>query len=354
MNKFNTILIIDDSMVFRTILKKTIGSLNVAEKTLTGVNGRSGLEIYQDNKDNIDLIIVDLEMPIMDGITFIKKAREIDPKLPILILSNQSIGGVNLTFKALELGANEFISKTNSKLKSNEEQETELKNKLQVFFNTCFKQIKKSKTDNGNGKLSAKDKIFVPKPVRYDLICIGSSTGGPEALKKVISSLDSNINIPIVIVQHMPPVFTEVLAKNLNQLTGLNVQEAKDGQKLEKRNIYIAPGDYHLEVKKATDHYFFKLNQNEKVCFVRPSVNVTIDSLIKHYSSNLALFILTGMGEDGKDACKKAKQLGATVLIQDEESSVVWGMPGAVYKENCFDDVLDIENIGPAINKIAS
>ncbi|MDA8794050.1 chemotaxis-specific protein-glutamate methyltransferase CheB [Bacteriovoracaceae bacterium] len=350
MSKFSKILMVDDSLVFRTILKNCIRQLDIAEQAFTAVNGRSALDIFENHPD-IDLIICDLEMPVMDGVTFVKKLREINKETPVLILSNQSIGGVNLTFKALEIGANEFISKTDASITDPEEQEKELKLKLSNFF----KPLLRNQKDNSQKKEVVKGSINPQfgKKKKYDLICIGSSTGGPEALKNVVSKLDSKINIPIIIVQHMPAVFTTVLASNLNKVCPLEVCEAKNGQVLEKGHVYIAPGDHHLTVSFKDNKYVFSLNQNEKVCYVRPSVNVTIESLLHYYSDNMALFILTGMGDDGKDGCIKAKEKGSTVLIQDEASSVVWGMPGAVYKNECYDEVLDLDNIGYTINKIA-
>lgn len=350
MGKFSKILMVDDSLVFRTILKNCIRDLDVAEQTFSAVNGRSALDIFE-NHPNIDLIICDLEMPVMDGVTFVKKLRERDKDTPILILSNQSIGGVNLTFKALEIGANEFISKTDPSITDPKEQENELKSKLISFFKPLLANQKE--VSDKQKIVRAKSNPLMNFKKKYDLICIGSSTGGPEALKNVVSKLDKNINIPIIIVQHMPPVFTTVLASNLNKVCPLEVCEAKNGQVLEKGNVYIAPGDHHLTVSFRDNKYVFALNQKEKVCYVRPSVNVTIESLLRYYSDNMAVFILTGMGDDGKDGCLKAKEKGSTVMIQDEASSVVWGMPGAVYKNDCYDEVLDLDNIGETINKIA-
>jgi two-component system chemotaxis response regulator CheB len=188
--------------------------------------------------------------------------------------------------------------------------------------------------------------------LKFDLLCIGSSTGGPDALLKIFSSIKRKPRFPIILVQHMPPVFTTKLASTLDSRVSFDVKEAVDGEKVASGVCYVAPGNYHLTLERERSDYFIKLNQQEKVCHVRPSVDVTLNSVTDVFTGKVATFVLTGMGSDGANGAEKMVSKHPALYIQDEQSSVVWGMPGAVYRKNVGAKVLDLEAIGPFIDSL--
>jgi len=186
-----------------------------------------------------------------------------------------------------------------------------------------------------------------------NIICLASSTGGPDALRKFFGDLEK-ITVPMMLVQHMPPIFTTQLAATLNDLSENRVVEAKDGDILEGGTCYLAPGDFHMRVEEAQDgNYRISLDQGEKVCFVRPAADVLFESVVKNFRGNIAGVVFTGMGQDGAEGCKLIKETQGAVLVQDEDSSVVWGMPGAVVEFGAYDKVQTIPELAKSINKIA-
>jgi two-component system chemotaxis response regulator CheB len=197
-------------------------------------------------------------------------------------------------------------------------------------------------------KIESKDRVYsklYQKKTPPEIITIGSSTGGPEALKAFISKIPNTITKTILIVQHMPPLFTAQLAKALDSLTHYTVVEAKHNETIQEQTIYIAPGDYHMKVVEINGVKKIALNQAEKVCYVRPAADVLFDSIAHLYQGHILCFVLTGMGSDGCHGAKKIKDKGGTVIIQDEQSSVVWGMPGAIYEKAIEDDILNFEGM---------
>lgn len=186
-----------------------------------------------------------------------------------------------------------------------------------------------------------------------DIICFASSTGGPDMLIKLFSGL-KKLKVPVVMVQHMPPVFTTQLAKTLDKLSPNTVVEAKIGDELKPGHCYLAPGDYHMRIKRSqAGKYVVALDQSEKVCFVRPAADVLFESVAKNFEGKISGFVFTGMGNDGANGCKSIKQKSGAVLIQDEESCVVFGMPRAVYENGCFDGIFNPQELIEKINNMA-
>jgi len=343
------ILVIEDSVVYRVAIKTALLDSDVISDVDTASNGNIGVQKIQSN--TYDGVCLDLEMPVLDGIGTIKAIREFDKEIPIIIFSAQNIKAANKTFAALELGANDFIKKIENGFDVNENLK-QIENELVPRFQALLGR-KKNNTLLPKGLIKALDtQQAYRKGRKPDIICIGSSTGGPDTIKKIFQNLKNEISIPILLTQHMPPIFTKQFAESLDKNCSLTVVEAKDGDKIQNGWCYVAPGDYHMTLVNKEGRYFIKLNQDEKVCFVRPSVDVMLDSVVNNFRGKIASFILTGMGSDGAIGSQSVKSNDGIVVIQDESSSIVWGMPKSVYELDIYDDIVDLESISGVINDI--
>jgi two-component system chemotaxis response regulator CheB len=357
------ILVAEDSVVFRTAIKMALEDIQ-PDEIKTASNGKICFDYFQ--QGDFDLVIMDLEMPVMTGPETIKAIREIDKNVPIIIFSAQNAQGANKTFLALEMGATDFVQKTQGGKSAQENIDmikAELLPKIKGYFKAKPTPVAQSTspatasttTDpKDNGPTSSTFNLATYKSIRPSLILIGSSTGGPEALIKIFNAMKGSCPIPIIIVQHMPPVFTEQLAKMLDRLSDLNVSEIKEGDVLQAGHCYIAPGDYHVTLKKHESSYKLNLNQNEKVCFVRPAVDVTWESAAKEVQGSILSVMLTGMGEDGTQGAKQLRKRGESLVIQDKASSVVWGMPGSIYEHGLHTDVAELQEIALLLDSIAT
>lgn len=356
------VLIVDDSIVFRTAISQALeGVSGVAVKAKLS-NGKLAVEYLKSNPD-VDLVTMDIEMPELDGLEATKEIRKFNGSVKILVFSGLSESGAVKTMNAIGAGANDFIPKQEGG-KTIDQSVEMIKQELVPRIRSL---VTKEKTENVAENLpfdnkesseyrpsvqaSSVEAVLNDILFKPDLICIGSSTGGPEALMNIFKGLNSDITIPIVIIQHMPPLFTKRMAKSLSSLCSLDVREAKNGDLLKPGVCYIAPGDFHLEIN--TDGVL-KTHQGEKVCFVRPSVDVFLESVAKNYKGKVLDLILTGMGCDGANGSALLSRKGHKVLAQDEESSIVWGMPGAVHENGSADFVLPLEAFSQIINNLSA
>jgi two-component system chemotaxis response regulator CheB len=345
------VLIVDDSIVFRTAIKTVLlDSGDIAEIDVAA-NGKIAIQKLQQKK--FDGVTLDLEMPVMDGIETIKEIRKFDKDLPIIIFSAQNIKAANKTITALEMGANDFVQKLQGS--------SDVQENLKLIQKDLVPKFKALVERNFDRKVTApvaqREKIEINQSIhnfKADILCIGSSTGGPDMLMKVFAGLKP-MKVPMVLVQHMPPLFTTQLAAALDRIGVNKVVEAKIGDILEPGTCYLAPGDFHMRIKKHNEfNYIISLDQSEKVCYVRPAVDVLYDSVAEVFNGKIGAFIFTGMGNDGAKSCKKIKEKGGAVVIQDEESSVVWGMPRAVFENKAYDDIMNPEELISAMNKFGS
>jgi len=338
------VLIVDDSIVFRSAISNVLSEVPGVEVIKSVPNGKLGVESLMYNKE-INLITLDLEMPIMDGLQAIQEIRKFNKDVIIIIFSSFTSQGAEKTIQALNFGANDFVTKPDGSTATGgvEAIKGELVQKI-INFKSRVSKIKDSSPKEMAPSPTASTLSFE----RKDLILIGCSTGGPEALTKIFSTLKNPIKAPILIIQHMPPMFTSKLAEMLDKISPINVREAQDGMILKANTCYIAPGDYHMTVDNKT----IRLNQTEKVSFVRPSVDVLFNSLARNINLKMAAFVLTGMGEDGAQGAKLLKQAGVDIYVQDKMSSVVWGMPGSVYNNVPGANVLNLDDIAAAISKM--
>ncbi len=326
------LMIVDDSAFMRKIIADSIEDIESIEVVGIARNGLDALEKIDTLKP--DIITLDIEMPKLDGIETLKEIKK-SCSTPVIMLS--SVKKPEVTFEALELGALDFIEKPENLNKNLEEFKKDLELKITSLVGS-----------KNNLKKKKKSKVPAKRAVRTDAIVIGSSTGGPKALVHLIENLPSPIDIPIFIVQHMPKGFTKSFAERLDRLTPIRVVEAEDNMRIEKNTVYLAPGDFHLRLQDGR----IKLTDGDKLHGVRPAVDYLFEDAARIYKEKLVGIILTGMGKDGTTGMREIKKLKGATIAQDEETSVVFGMPGNAIAGRVVDEVLSLDDISKTLNKL--
>lgn len=336
------VLVVDDSGFFRRRVTDIINADPRLEVVGVAENGLQAIEMNE--KLRPDVITMDYEMPVMDGITSVRRIMASHP-VPVLMFSSLTFEGARVTLDALDAGAVDFLPKNFDAVARN------------------AASIRKLLAD----KIIAVAKVRLagstppPAPVAQtanrtqklrgiELVVIGTSTGGPAALQTVFKDLPASFNKPIVIVQHMPASFTAAFAERLNNLSGLTVKEAADGDILKPGWVYVAPGGKQLIVDKRNGGSIHILESDERVNY-RPSVDIALAAAAKHFGRHTLGIILTGMGADGREGAKLLKQAGGHLWAQDEESSVIYGMPMAVVNAGLTDLVLPLRSVGQHLAK---
>jgi len=341
-NKKIKVLIVDDSSYVRAILTNIFNSderLQVVGSAVDPFDAREKIKQLHP-----DVLTLDIEMPKMDGITFLKNLMRLRP-MPVVMVSTLTESGAPATLEALALGAFDFVSKPKDGARGLEQYSEDIIEKIVAAAHSRIRPLE-------NSFDKPLKRVFLSpsnKVVRANyLVAIGSSTGGTEAIKDVLLGLPENCP-PIVIAQHIPEGFSKSFAKRLDNLCGMRVYEAEDAQPIEAGAAYLAPGHSHLEVRKKFGGFECKLNQGELVNRHRPSVDVLFDSVISAVGQNALGALLTGMGADGAAALLRMRNAGCRTVIQDEASSVVWGMPGAAFNLGAAEKVLSLEKIAAYI-----
>ncbi len=329
------VLIVDDSTVIRRLLSDALSADPAIEIAGIAANGKIALSKIP--QLNPDLITLDMEMPEMDGLTTLVEIRKLYPKLPVIMFSTLTQRGAEATLDALFKGANDYVTKPSnvgSVTAAIASVTNELVPKIKQFCNwTTPVAIKSIQHDGGispGTRFPTASSHLPSKISRVDIVVIGVSTGGPNALSAVLPSIPANFPVPILIVQHMPPVFTKHLADRLNQLSELHVHEATDGDVLVPGGAWLAPGNFHMTLHRQGTQLNAVLNQEPPECSCRPSVDVLFRSATEIFGANVLAVVMTGMGQDGQRGSGAIRQAGGRVVVQDEATSVVWGMPGAV------------------------
>lgn len=344
------VLIVDDSAVVRRVLSDLLEAEPHIEVVGMAGNGESALLKIQ--QLNPDVVTLDMEMPIMDGIQTLREIRKTNAKMPVIMFSTLTERGSAATMDALSLGASDYVTKpshSGSVLESSEKIREELIPKIKALCRAKFPFLADPPPKNI-------PEVFVPKPVRprrdkveVEVLCIGVSTGGPNALAELIPALGRDFPVPVVIVQHMPALFTKLLAERLAVISGLKCREGVDNQVIKAGEVWIAPGGSHMEVERVREGVILKLQQNPPENSCRPAVDVLFRTVAKAYGPRALSVVLTGMGQDGMKGCEAIRAEGGQVLIQDEASSVVWGMPGAVHAAGLADKVLPLKELAQEI-----
>jgi len=344
------LLIIDDSALIRTMLTSIFESSDDIEVVGTAADPIIAREKIKKLKP--DVLTLDIEMPRMDGLTFLRNLMRLRP-MPVIMVSTLTKKGAEVTLEALTIGAFDFVAKPKVDVSNTlKDYADDLIEKVKAAFHAHRKTA--SDLSMASSKLSNADAVIKSMPAKKHfattdkIIALGSSTGGTEAVKSMVKGLPKN-SPAIVISQHLPAAFSDSFAKHVNEVTEMTACVAKDGQEIRAGNIYIAPGDKHLLIVRNGARYVCQLNDGPPVNRHKPSVEVMFRSVAQNVGSNAIGVMLTGMGADGAVAMKEMRDAGAKNIIQDEASCVVWGMPGAAYKEGAADYVQPLDKVAAQI-----
>ncbi len=344
------VLVVDDSTVIRRLLSDSLSNDIELEVAGTAANGKIALaKIPQINPD---VITLDMEMPEMDGITTLVEIRKLYPKLPVIMFSTLTQRGAEATLDALSKGANDYVTKpanVGSVTAAMQNVRNELAPKIKAFCPWFARSASVSTTRPAYRPQDSSQNKAVGKLNRIDVVAIGSSTGGPSALQVVLGRIPEDFPVPIVVVQHMPPIFTKHLANRLDQLCPLRVVEAQRGDSVAPGGVWVAPGDFHMLLRRDGTDVRIDLNQGTPENSCRPAVDVLFRSVADVFGGNVLSVVLTGMGQDGARGSDAIRSLGGRIIAQDETTSVVWGMPGAVAQAGLADHILPLDKIADEI-----
>jgi len=375
------VMVVDDSVVIRGLLSRWVDADPALDLVASHRNGRLAVEDIE--RSNPDVVVLDIEMPEMDGLTalplMLKKKRD----LIVVMASTLTRRNAEISLRALSLGAQDYVPKpeSNSEVTTSVDFRRELIEKVKALgarkHSTALRgrpmraQTAAGKTvsqlpvsrggeaTRGYTRMAAAPVAaparagFQTRPysnVRPRIVAIGSSTGGPQALQQVLADIGPAIrDVPVVVTQHMPPTFTAILAEHLAKAAMRPAKEAEDGEVLKAGHVYVAPGGHHLTLTKDGGHPVARLEDGPPINFCKPAVDPLFDSVAKVYGSAALAVVLTGMGHDGANGVKTISAGGGSVIAQDEETSVVWGMPGAAAQTGVCCDILPVSRIGPKI-----
>lgn len=348
------VLIVDDSAVARGIITHTLDKVREINVVASAPNGVVALKAML--KHRIDVVVLDIEMPEMDGMETLPRLLAIDPDLKVIMASSISRRNADISLRALSLGACDYVPKPSTGLGNAEEFRRELVEK--VLAHGRHRKRGGRPVAESVKLPESKAPIILLRPKletneKPEVIAIGSSTGGPRALVQVLKDLDPAVTQPIVITQHMPATFTSLLAEHMTKYSGRPACEGRDGERLEPGHIYIAPGGKHMLLEAgANGGTYIRLNDGPPENFCKPAVDPMLRSLVRIYKHKLLIIILTGMGVDGLKGCEEAAREGGIVIAQDQATSVVWGMPGAVAHAGICREILPLNEINTLITSL--
>jgi len=354
------VLVVDDSALYRKFVSSVLEEVRGIEVVGTAANGRIGLEKI----DSLlpDLITLDLEMPEMDGLTMLRNLADRSCKIPTVVISSQTVEAAELTNSALELGAFDFVLKPVGK-GPNESRQL-LKESLAPKIDASLASIRRkaSHSNRTDESRSAADRVLsshnaVQRMVQTvetirrspKIVCVGVSTGGPAALHTLLPQLPADFPCPILLVQHMPPMFTTSLADNLDRISSLDVLEAEHGMIAKQGQVLIAPGGKQMGIQRRNGLPIIQISDDAPERNCKPSVNYLFRSACEHYRDRAVAVMLTGMGDDGLLGCEKLKEAGSQIIAQDEPSCVVYGMPRSVIEAGIVDRVAPLEEIATSL-----
>jgi two-component system chemotaxis response regulator CheB len=356
------VMIVDDAVVVRRMLTDVLSSDPNIEVAGTAANGRIALSKM--TQINPDLVIMDVEMPEMDGLQTLAELRKTYTRLPVIMFSTLTQRGATATLDALSLGANDYVTKpanVGSVAIAMQRIRDQLIPKIKSLCGrptlASLAASRPAAPPSAAARPSAASPpraLTAPPPPaplggRVDVIAIGVSTGGPNALAAVLPTLPRDLAVPVLITQHMPPIFTRLLAERLRGQCAIPVKEGEEGDEVRPGHAYIAPGDYHMEAVREGTSVRLRLNQGPPENSCRPAVDPMFRSIVAVYGGGTLGVIMTGMGQDGLRGCEHVREAGGQVLVQDEASSVVWGMPGIVARQGLAHGVFALDDLGPEI-----
>lgn len=343
------VLVVDDAVVVRKLVTDVLSADPDIEVVGVAANGKIALQkIVQVAPD---LVTLDIEMPEMDGLTTITEIRKTWARLPVIMFSTLTERGASATMDALSRGATDYVTKpanVGSVTVAQQRVREDLIPRIKALCGRAPVAIPRLPLPPRPAATSMRAAVLKP-PVPVGIVAIGSSTGGPNALADVIPLLPANFPVPVVITQHMPPMFTRLLAERLSGMSPLTVKEATEGAQLTPGSVWIAPGDCHLVLRKLNTSVIATLTKGPPENSCRPAVDVMLRSVVTCYGGAVLSVILTGMGQDGMRGCEAVREAGGSVLAQDEATSVVWGMPGFVVRAQLANAVLPLASVAQGI-----
>jgi two-component system chemotaxis response regulator CheB len=346
------VMIIDDSAIVRGLITRWLTTERDIELVGSATDGAQGVQKVAEYRP--DLVILDIEMPNMSGLEALPKLLAAKPGLKIIMASTLTQRGASVTIRALELGAADYIPKPeSSRLGSADAFRGDLLAKIRAL---CGRSRFSMGSASASPSIPSARPNFVrpAMPMRMgqtkkmEALFLGASTGGPPAIRQFLTGLGADWKLPIIVVQHMPATFTTILAEHLDKVLPMKVIEAKDGMMVSPNHVYIAPGDFHLTVKGTMGNATLKLDQSAPVNWCRPAVDPLFKSAADIYGGHALGVVLTGMGHDGRDGASALRNAGANIFVQDEASSVVWGMPGAIAEAGLADLIKPVNGLSEA------
>ncbi len=343
----------DDSAVIRGLIVRLLETDQGIEVVGTAANGRDAIAAVA--RLQPDVVVLDIEMPVMDGLTALPELLRVQPTLQVVMASTLTTRGAEVTLRALQLGAADYVPKPTAVagIASADGFRQELLGKVKALGMALRR------------RLAQKSSVFAaavrPRPrqtlsvaARPEILAIGASTGGPQALFRLVRDLGSGFPLPVLITQHMPAAFLSILADHITKLGCLPCREAREGERIERGRIYLAPGDRHMLVKGDRTAPRITLSSAAPENFCRPAVDPMLRSVAEVFGGRSLVVVLTGMGHDGLAGAREIVAKGGMVLAQDEASSVVWGMPGAIVQAELASAVLPIDRMGEKILALCS
>lgn len=361
------VMVVDDSAVIRGLITKQLES-DPDIRVVSSV-GDGKMAVAALARTTVDIVVLDVEMPVMDGLTALPLMLAAAPGVKIIMASTLTTRNADISLRAMQAGAVDYVPKPTAtrEIHGADEFRRDLIGKIKVWarhrlravdgagaapHRSAVREILPVAPAAGGSKIALRP---MPGSFRPDVIAIGSSTGGPQALFEVMTHLKAEAAPqPILLTQHMPPTFTAILAEHISRQCGVKAAEAKDGEAVVGGRCYIAPGDFHMTVEKQGAGRIIRLDQGPQENFCRPSVDPMMRSVVRAFGGRGVLaVILTGMGQDGMRACRDVAAADGVVVAQDEATSVVWGMPGAVASAGICNAVLPLKEVGPFVRQCA-
>ncbi|MEP0520060.1 MAG: chemotaxis response regulator protein-glutamate methylesterase [Hyphomicrobiales bacterium] len=375
-------MVVDDAIVVRGQIGKWLDEEPDIEVVARHRNGKDAVDDLL--ASNPDVVILDIEMPVMDGLTALQEMLKLKPGLCVIMASTLTLRNAEVSLKALGMGATDYLPKPEGgrAVSSGVDFRRELISKTRFLGTRAKLRLLRQSHQQSSAATAlpaksgaAKPAVAIarpaaqasqaPKPtaaafalkpfsmVAPRILVIGSSTGGPQALTTLFEEIGSNIrSVPVVVAQHMPPNFTAILAKNLGRCSGKPAEEASDGKPLLPGHIYVAPGSFHTVLQRNGESTVARLQDTPPINFCKPAVDPMFQSAAEIFGPSVLSLVLTGMGSDGAGGVKTISDKGGSVIAQDEESSVVWGMPKAAAESGCCSAVLPLNKIGPAVSRM--
>lgn len=342
------VLVVDDSAVIRSLLSDALS--HDPEIEVVGLAGNGEVAVQKLQSAHPDIVTLDMEMPVMDGLQTLKVIRKTHPKLPVIMFSTLTERGSCATMDALALGASDYVTKP-----ANVGSVLAGIDKIKEDLIPKIKALVRHPADSRFAHHAPVAPVKIPPrasgAIHLEALVIGVSTGGPNALAELLPMLGMRFPLPILIVQHMPPLFTRLLAERIASVSGIPTREAKDRDTIRPGQILIAPGGQHMTAERGREGVRVRLNEDPPENSCRPAVDVLFRSAASAFGDRTLALVLTGMGQDGLKGSEAIRAVGGQVLVQDEASSVVWGMPGAVFNAGLADKMLPLKEIAGEIYK---